>query len=144
MVDAEVVHRRLRRLDETVARLRDIAARGRESFLADDTLQAAAERRLQVGIQIVLDIGAHVLSERGVLDWEEYRQIPERLAREGIISDALAARLALAASQRNVLVHLYLDVDPALVYATLDTDLGSFDAFAASILRLLGNEADTP
>lgn len=137
MVDVELVRRRLRRLDERVARLRAIAERGRQDFLEDRVAQAAAERLLQVSIQIVLDIGAHILSEKGVLDWEEYRQIPERLARERVIERDLADRLAEAAGQRNVLVHLYLDVDPGLVYETLANDLDAFELFAASVLELI-------
>lgn len=137
MVDVELVRRRLRRLDERVARLRAIAERGRQDFLEDRVAQAAAERLLQVSIQIVLDIGAHILIEKGVLDWEEYRQIPERLAREQVIERDLADRLAEAAGQRNVLVHLYLDVDPGLVYETLANDLDAFDRFAASVLELI-------
>lgn len=137
MVDVELVRRRLRRLDERVARLRAIAERGREDFLEDRVSQAAAERLLQVSIQIVLDIGAHILSEKGVLDWEEYRQIPERLARERVIERDLADRLAEAAGQRNVLVHLYLDVDPGLVYETLANDLDAFDRFALAVLELV-------
>ena len=140
MVDPEVVRRRLRRLDETVQRLRDLAARGREELLGDPVAQAAAERLLQVAIQIVLDIGAHVLSERGVVDWEEYRQIPDRLGREGILPEALARSLAHAAGQRNILVHLYLEVDPELVYRALVDDLDVFEAFATHMLPLLGEE----
>lgn len=140
MVDPEVVRRRLRRLDETVQRLRDLAARGREELLDDPVAQAAAERLLQVAIQIMLDIGAHVLSERGVVDWEEYRQIPDRLGREGILPEALALSLARAAGQRNILVHLYLEVDPELVYRALVDDLDVFEAFASHVLPLLGEE----
>lgn len=103
-------------------------------------LQAAGERLLQVGIQIVLDIGAHVLSDRGILDWDEYRQIPERLARETIISADLADRLARAAGQRNLLVHMYLDIDPALVFDTLASDLDAFEVFAGDVLALLEDD----
>lgn len=136
----EVVRRRLRRLDERLGRLRELAGRPREEFLEDSLAQAAAERLLQVSVQIVLDVGAHVLSERGILDWEEYRQIPELLAREGVIPPALAGRLADAAGQRNVLVHLYLDVDPELVHRTLLNDLDAFDEFAACLSALLEEE----
>lgn len=137
MIDPDPVRRRLRKLDESVARLDDLASRSREEFLSDPTLQAAAERRLQVAIQTVLDIGSHVLSERGSVDWEEYREVPGRLADEGVIPRELADRLAEAAGQRNVLVHLYLDVDPELVYRTLSEELDAFREFAKRIEALL-------
>lgn len=137
MVDAEVVRRRLRRLDETVARLRSLGERDKDDFLDDPITQAAAERLLQVAIQMVLDIGAHVLGDRGVVDWEEYREIPQRMAREGVIPADLAARLAEAAGQRNVLVHLYLDVDPEVIYETLGRDLDVFGDFSRHVVELL-------
>ncbi|MGH7545145.1 MAG: type VII toxin-antitoxin system HepT family RNase toxin [Gemmatimonadota bacterium] len=137
MVDPETIRRRLRRLDEWVQRLRDLGTRPRKEFLQDPIAQAAAERLLQVSIQIVLDIGAHILSDRGVVDWEEYREVPQRLARLGVLPDALADRLASAAGQRNVLVHMYLEVNPERIHETLQRDLDAFAEFAAHVLRLI-------
>lgn len=134
MVDPAAVRRRLRRLDEIVQGLRELGARPREAFLADRIAQAAAERLLQTAIQIVLDIGAHLLSERGVVDWEEYRDIPGRLRQLGVVPAALAERLERAAGQRNILVHMYLDVDPGLVYETLTRDLDVFETFSRCAL----------
>lgn len=142
MVDAETVRRRLRKLDELVRRLRELGDMSRDDFLGDTRARAAAERFLQVAIQLCLDVGAHVLSDRGVVDWEEYREVPARLADEGVLSRELADRLARAAGQRNVLVHLYLEVDPELVHDTLVHDLDAFVAFAERIDRMLDEESD--
>lgn len=142
MVDAETVRRRLRKLDELVGRLRELGDIPRGEYLGDPRARAAAERMLQVAIQLCLDVGAHVLSDRGVVDWDEYREVPARLADEGALPRALADRLARAAGQRNVLVHLYLDVDPELVHDTLAHDLDAFVAFAERIDRLLDEETD--
>ena len=142
MIDPQVVRRRLRKLDELVQRLREFASRDLEEFVADDLTRAACERTLQVAIQIMLDIGAHVLSDRGALDWEEYREIPLLLAREGVLPEELGRRLALAAGLRNILVHMYLDVDPVQVYGVLRDHLDVFGEFARHILAVLDkNEA---
>lgn len=137
MIDPSVVRRRLRKLDELLQRLRELSETSRADFLDDPIRQAAAERLLQVAVQVVLDLGAHVLSERGVVDWEEYREVPVRLEEEGVLEGALAERLSDAAGQRNILVHLYLDVDPEQVFATLQRDLDAFSEFADRIERLL-------
>lgn len=141
MVDAETLRRRLRKLDELVGRLRELGGMPRGEFVGDPRARAAAERMLQVAIQICLDVGAHVLSERGVVDWEEYREVPARLADEGVLPRELADRLAQAAGQRNVLVHLYLEVDPELVHDTLAHDLDALVAFAERIDRLIEEES---
>lgn len=137
MMDLQVVRRRLRKLDELVQQLSEFAARDLDEFVSDEIARAACERILQVAIQIVLDIGAHVLSDRGALDWEEYREIPLRLAREGVLPEELGERLALAAGLRNILVHMYLEVDPAQVHGILRDHLDVFGEFARWIMAAL-------
>lgn len=51
----------------------------------------------------------------------------------------LDERLARAAGQRNILVHLYLDVDPAQVHEALARDPDAFVAFAEHMEGLLGS-----
>lgn len=63
--------------------------------------------------------------------------IPRRLLELGVLPGKLAARLEKAAGQRNVLVHMYLDVDPELVYRTVHDDLEVFREFASAVLRVL-------
>lgn len=140
MVDTETVRRRLRRLDELLQGLQTLGDLSLEEFRGDRIARAAAERLLQLAIQIVLDLGAHILADRGVTDWEEYRQIPDRLAREEVIPRELADRLSRAAGQRNVLVHLYLEVDEARIHETLTGGLDAFRDFAGYVDRLLEEE----
>ena len=85
------------------------------------------------------DVGAHLLSDRGVLDWEEYREIPERLLEVGILSEQLADELARAAGMRNILVHMYLEVDARLVHETARDHLDVFRQFAERVLTELGS-----
>src|SRR3972149_711448 len=69
VVDAEAVRRRLGKLDAIVRRLRPYGAMDARVFEADEVAQAACERLLQVAIQLVLDLGAHLLIGPGVLAW---------------------------------------------------------------------------
>jgi uncharacterized protein YutE (UPF0331/DUF86 family) len=117
LVDREAFDGRLRLLDRRVALLREIAAAGRERFLSDPHLQAEAERHLQIAIQAAIDAGHQLLAEEFSEAPETYRQVFERLGHRGVIDTALAARLALAAGLRNVLVHAYLEIDPELIWA---------------------------
>lgn len=136
MVDPELVRRRLRQIDRRVGLLRDIRERGREAFVDSVALQAQAERHLQLAIQAAIDIALHLLAEDSAETPEDYGSAFELLARRGPIDAELAARLRAAAGLRNVLVHGYLDVDPARVWDHLG-ELDDLEAFARGVHRLL-------
>lgn len=137
MVDAEVVRRRLRAIDDRVSRLRRLVAGGRAAFLADADQQAQAERHLQLAIQACIDIALHAVSEDTADTPENYGSAFTVLAREQIIDSRLAERLRRATGLRNLLVHGYLDVDPARIWDQLEhlDDLEAFARFALAYLE---------
>ena len=104
-----------------------------EKFSQDRTISRAAERYFQLAIQAALDISAVVLAEEGVSIPEEYRDIFPRLGDIGVLPPEFAQKLVGMAKFRNVLVHLYLQVDPEKVYHYLQHDLGDLERFAQYI-----------
>jgi uncharacterized protein YutE (UPF0331/DUF86 family) len=107
-------------------------------FQADWKLVCATERVLQTAIQAVLDVGAHILAEFEDNQWEEYRDIPERLARHGGIPKELVPPLQGMVGMRNVLVHQYVEVDTKRLYQLVQQRLGDFDLFMQAVLSWLG------
>lgn len=136
MVDAESVERRLHHIGIQVGALRDIAERGRDSFMTDELVRTAAERFLQVAIQAAADVANHILAEDSDLTPDDYGAAFVALAKLGVIDQELAERLRAAAGLRNVLVHLYLDVDPDRVWEAIES-LDDLEAFAAAVERYL-------
>lgn len=86
------------------------------------------ERLLELVIQVAVDILAHELAERDVTP-ESYRDTFRRAARSDLLPDGLAERLADAAGLRNVLVHLYDEIDYEIVASSVDRALDDLDAF---------------
>ncbi|MGH3981211.1 MAG: type VII toxin-antitoxin system HepT family RNase toxin [Pseudonocardiaceae bacterium] len=123
MVDAEVVGRRLRVIGRRLGALRDVCSHGESTFLADPALQAQAERHLQLALQCAIDIALHILADDTDRTPEDYGTAFRELAAVGVLDRDLADRLRLVAGLRNVLVHAYLDVDPARIW----THLGRLD-----------------
>lgn len=113
-----------------VQALKDIREASLDEFSEDPALAPASERHLQVAIQAALDIGAVILTEEGIRTPEEYRDIFPRLADIDVLPADFANKLVGMAKFRNVLVHLYLEVDPAKVYHYLQHDLGDLERFA--------------
>lgn len=132
MADPRAVRLRLRAVDRRLGRLRRIHERGRAAFLEDPELQAAAERHLQVAIQGAIDVAAHLLAEGSPETPADYPSVFPALARMGVIGEDLAGRLGSAARLRNLLVHLYLEVEPGRLWEALG-NLGDLETFAKAV-----------
>jgi len=119
LVDAERIGVRLDRIERVIERLEEIRAAGEEDYLADDRLRAMSERWLQLAIQGCIDIGAQLVAELSVDPPTDYAGVFTALAAAGHLDTELAKGLARAAGLRNVLVHMYLDLDDREVFASL-------------------------
>ena len=111
-VKPSIVKARIRKVEECVADLQGIRKLPARTFFENRSVRAAAERLLQVAIQSVLDIGSHIIAERGFREADGYAEIIDILGEEGVIPKRFAARIRGMAGLRNILVHDYLDVDP--------------------------------
>jgi uncharacterized protein YutE (UPF0331/DUF86 family) len=140
LVDPEVFQRRLARLEAVLSDLRDLARVDRAAFMRDRALQAQAERWLYVAAECVLDLAHHVIADRGWRTPETYRDAFRVLRDNGVLDEGLAANMEGWAGLRNVLAHLYLDVDHQLLHRILTDELGFLEQFAKRITRAAGGE----
>jgi uncharacterized protein YutE (UPF0331/DUF86 family) len=108
-----------------------------DEFAREHILVGSAERDFQVAIQAALDIGAHLLAELSVDVPKDYKDIFLELAQVGILPLDFVSRLVGMAKFRNVLVHLYLEVDLNKLYYYLQHDLGDLELFARYVSEYL-------
>ncbi len=122
----KAVRARLLKLEEVVSRLEEMGELdGRE--LARNFRDAwAAERGLQLGAATILDIGNHILSAHFGVSAQDYESIVGLLAQNGVLEEALAARLQGLGGFRSILVHDYLRIDPGKVAEFLARAPGDF------------------
>jgi len=137
LVDADRASLRLERLRDLIKRLEDVRDQGESAYLADERVRLMTERCLELAAQICIDLGLQALAEKSAPTPESYADVFKTLGREGFIEEDLADRLAAAAKQRNLLVHLYLDVDDKKVFGAL-SHLDALRQFAA----VLGDKLD--
>lgn len=136
-LDVDVVRGRCAEIVAAVERLQRIRAGGREAFLADRDTRDIACYRLLLAIEAALALCYHVSAR-------QLRQVPDDyagcfagLARAGLISTELSDRLQLMAKFRNLLVHVYWQVDDGRVFDAIETDLGDLSEFSGTIAALL-------
>jgi uncharacterized protein YutE (UPF0331/DUF86 family) len=135
LVDVGRVEARIQRLEEVLERLAEVGRAGEEAYLADARQRAATEHWLQVAVQICIDLGTQVVSEQSARPPSDYAEVFKILGERGVISNELALRLGDAARQRNLIVHLYMEIDDQAVFASL-AHLDDLREFATAVERL--------
>jgi uncharacterized protein YutE (UPF0331/DUF86 family) len=135
MVDPDVFDRRLERLELAIADLRGVGTVELHVFVTDRPLQAQAERWTQVAVEACVDLAHHLIADRGWPTPATHRDAFRILAEQGVLDGALATRMAGWAGLRNLLVHLYLDVDHGRLHEILRTELDDLSAYAAAIAQ---------
>jgi uncharacterized protein YutE (UPF0331/DUF86 family) len=131
LVDPDRAAVRLKRLRDAIELLEEVREGGLDAYLADPSLRAATERWLELAVQICVDLGTQTaLEQRGAAP-STYAEVFATLGEAELIEMDLAERLADAAKQRNLLVHLYLDIEDKKVFESLAhlDDLRRFASF---------------
>jgi uncharacterized protein YutE (UPF0331/DUF86 family) len=139
VVDQSVLVSRLSTLEGYLAKLRTFSTFSRDDFLADEDVHHLAERYLHLACECVLDIAQHVISDMGYRQPEGYKDTMDVLRDEEILGDELADRLKGWMGFRNVLVHLYLEIDHRESYKAILEDLGDLEAFAERMTGFLSD-----
>ena len=139
MVDRHALSSRLDALEGYLAELRSFQSVSREDFIREPALHHLAERYLHLACESVLDIAHHVISDQGYRQAQSYKEAMDVLREETLIDRDLADRLKGWMGFRNILVHLYLEIDHGRTYDAIRGDLGDLEQFAAAMARLLGD-----
>jgi len=136
MKTKEKIARKIKNMQGYVEFLREQPADEKE-LVKNYLLKSAIERNLQLAIESALDIGEVMISSENLEKPEDYRSIIITLGKEGIIPGEFARRFSEAAKLRNILVHMYTEVDPAMISQIMANNLDDFDEYARYIARYL-------
>ena len=139
MVDQSVLASRLSALEGYLAKLRTFSTFSLDDFLADEDVHHLAERYLHLASECVLDVAQHVISDMGYRQPEGYKDAMDVLREEDVLGGELTDKLKGWMGFRNVLVHLYLEIDHRESYKAIHEELGDLEAFAARMGRFLSS-----
>lgn len=135
MIDPGRVRAKLALLERYRARLARLAALPTETYLAEHDFEG--RYAVQAAAQACLDLANHVIASEGWQPASDFRDSFTRLEEHEVVDSELASRMRALAGQRNLLVHLYGEVDDALVHASLQDGLDDLDRFARTVAALL-------
>jgi len=115
-------------------RIGELRARVRpQDILHDVEHRGYVERALQVIVQTAMDVASIVVSGEKLGEPRRNRDLFELLARRGYVPDDLVPALVRMVGFRNILVHGYEVVDPAVVRQVAERHLTDVEAFVAAV-----------
>ena len=136
-VKKPIIEEKLKKLGEIITWLEQYKKVPKPDFLKDHTIDSATKHDLFLGIEIILDIGNHLLIETFNIRVGEYSEIIEKLGEKGIIPKEFAKENVDMAKFRNLLAHEYIKVEPEKVYENLQKAPYIFRQFAKAYQEFL-------
>jgi len=129
-----VVHRKLALLDEYLLQLqRQLKSVDITAFTNDWALQRMTERSLQVMVEVVVDIAERIIARKNAGPAATAAEAMEKLVELGVIESAKP--YADMVRFRNLIIHQYEEIDPAIVFDIAKTQLNAFRQFRDEIDR---------
>jgi uncharacterized protein YutE (UPF0331/DUF86 family) len=128
------VKNRLEKLEIAINKLNELKNLSFDSFLNDWKSQDSACRNFQVAVEICVDIGSFILSEKDLPVPDIYSKVIEEIRKIGIIDENTETLLKKLIKFRNIIVHEYLYIDLEKVYNNFSL-IYVFEEFAKSIVE---------
>lgn len=136
-VDSQVIKLRLDKILSILEFLKIAAEMKEEEFVDNRMIRLATERSLQIAAQAVIDISTHLVAHNHWGTPESYKDSVDIISKNGIIERGLADNLIELVKLRNVIVHVYLEIDPKIVYQSVQQSISDLKDFVESIKKAL-------
>jgi len=114
-----VILARLERLREYITILESVQQYDFKRYNEDPLIYSAAERNLHLAIECLLDIGNHIIADKGYERPETYSDVFRILYKNNFISQQMFDNIDGMSAFRNILVHDYLRLDRKRIYQTI-------------------------
>ena len=137
MINKDIVYQHLAELGKIITQLGKYTKLSFNEFKTDLSTIWAVEHGLQLAIQNVIDISAHILSSLNENSIDNYSEILQKLGEKNVIPQNFAKKIIGMAGFRNLLVHEYIKVDIKKVYSILTNNLSDFNQFLDYINKYL-------
>ncbi len=135
--DPQIIKLRLDKILTSIEVLKKTSDLSIEDFLKDRIIQLATERSLQIAAQSVIDISTHLVAHNHWGTPKSYKDSVDIISKNGVIDSRLAARLIDLVKLRNVIIHVYLEIDPKIVHKSAKYSVDDLKKFIEAIRKIL-------
>ena len=137
MVDKLLIGRNLVVMETYLSQVREFSKISLAVYKSDWKTQRIIERTLQILIEVCIDIANHIISDKRMRLPTGYADTFQVLMENRVIGKDLFGSLDKMARFRNVVVHQYEKIDPAIVVSILRKKLGDFENYKKAITQYL-------
>lgn len=123
--------------DEAVKKLKALRKSSQEDFLKSFEKLDSAKYNFVVAIESAIDICNHIIAVQKLRSPEDYAETFQIVGSAGAFPPDFVKTLKDMAKFRNLLVHLYGEVDDERVYKILKKNLGDFDRLKKHLQKYL-------
>jgi uncharacterized protein YutE (UPF0331/DUF86 family) len=134
MVDRDVVTAKLSVIERCLSRIGEVRGRRRAELQPVDVDDITA-LNLQRAVQAAIDLATHVVAAEEYGTPDSTAAVFTLLEQRGVVDPDLAARLRRMVGFRNIAIHDYRAVDPAIVEAIVERHLDDLRALGGRIAR---------
>jgi uncharacterized protein YutE (UPF0331/DUF86 family) len=124
-------------IEDNLIKLEQLSPMSFEEFMADFRNLDSALHRFQTAIEAMIDICAHFVGRLRLGAPSESAGLIRALEKAGLLSKEHAEKYVDMVRFRNLVVHLYAEVDARQVYDILQNNLDDFRAFIADAWRIV-------
>jgi uncharacterized protein YutE (UPF0331/DUF86 family) len=134
MPDVNIVLGKVANIQRCLNRIREVTNLDPQT-LNGFNVQDIFVLNLQRAVQSTIDLAAHVVSSEGLGLPANMKEHFLMLQRAGIISEFLANKMTSMVGFRNIAIHDYESIDPAILKSILKTNLPDLEEFYTTILK---------
>jgi uncharacterized protein YutE (UPF0331/DUF86 family) len=127
--------KRMERFNKGLEILEELRNYEIDKSLTDLKMLSIAERNIQVCTEFIVDFSSYILSKLKVDVPDTYREIIRKVGEEGIIDENLEKKLQGIVGLRNIIVHMYADIDAEIIYDNLEDIIQTLREAAAKLLE---------
>ena len=134
-IDYNRIAEKIKFIRENLKKLKELSEFKKEDFLNDYRNYDTAKYNLQVAVEAVLDIAAHIIAREDLGSPDTGADSFRILAEAGIIEGNMLLKLVKMTKIRNRIVHLYDQIDEEFIYQILNSNLKDIEDFVDLIVK---------
>jgi len=140
-LDGERIRQLIGMINDSLHRLNELGNLCEKDFLSDFRNTESAKYLLIKATEAAIDICNHIVAKKGGRAPKDYADCFAILKELGVIGDNLTERLARMARFRNLIVHLYWEVNDEKVFEIIKRNLTDLEEFQQVIASYVTQES---